>query len=49
MVIYIYILGWKGEGIRCRKDLYIMYKDLNYILWELKNLRNFGCNMEMLC
>lgn len=41
MAIYSYTLGWKGGGIRCYKESYIMHKDLNYILWELKNLRNW--------
>lgn len=47
MAIYSYTLGWKGGGIRCYKESYIMHKDLNYILWGLKNLRNSGWNMEM--
>lgn len=47
MAIYSYTPGWKGGGIRCYKESYIMHKDLNYILWELKNLRNSGWNMEM--
>lgn len=47
MAIYSYTLGWKGGGIRCYKESYVMHKDLNYILWELKNLRNSGWNMEM--
>lgn len=46
MAIYSYTLGWKG-GIGCHKESYIMHKDSNCILWELKNLRNSGWNMEM--
>jgi hypothetical protein len=47
MAIYSYTLGWKREGIRCHKESYIIFKDLNYILRELKNLRNCDWTMEM--